>query len=375
MAATAAGTVARLQPLVDNKLDPAADRCAIVCGIIGDHPSAYAKSPSIWTAAFEDLGTDAVYLPFDVTTEKLPALVEALRECKGYIGGNVTVPYKVAVMELLDDLDPLAAQIGAVNTIRKTDDGRLVGYNTDADGAAGSLLKPTPWRSKPLLPTLAGLRVLLIGAGGAGRATAFAVASRLGEQGRLVIANRTQASAVGLADAISRVYGNADAVDSGAVSGAVSSADLVINASVVGQSGIRRLADDRLSCVEPFSPLAPANAVVFAASAHPTEPEFYRAWFDASLEDIANNQRMAARAVAGAPSSTAFFDLIYSPRETTFLRQARLSGHATMNGKGMNIMQAVEAFVTRVMASRLKADGWKRKDAYARVFQAMLGVW
>jgi shikimate dehydrogenase len=375
VAAPAARTVARLQPLVENTLDRTADKREVVCGIIGDHPSEYAKSPGIWTAAFEDLGTDAIYLPFDVTKEKLPSLVDALRHCDGYVGGNVTVPYKVAVMDLLDELDPAAAQIGAVNTICKTSDGRLIGYNTDADGALGSLLRPTPWQAQPLLATLDGLRVLLIGAGGAARATAFAVASQLGDRGSLAIANRSQPGAQALAAAVSAVHGNAEAVDGGAVSGAVASADLVINASVVGQSGIRRLAEDRLTCLEPYSPLAPANAVVFAASAHPSDAGFYRAWFDASSEDIAANQRISARAVVGAPAAAAFFDLIYSPLETTFLRQARLSGHATLNGKGMNIIQAVEAFVTRVMAPRLNADGWKRKVAYARVFQAMLGAW
>ncbi len=371
----AVGTVARLQPLVENTLDGKADRREVVCGIIGDHPSEYAKSPSIWTAAFEDLGTDAIYLPFDVTEEKLPQLVEALRRCDGYVGGNVTVPYKVAVMDLLDELDPTAAQIGAVNTIHRTSDGRLVGYNTDAEGALGSLLRPTPWQPQPFLATLSGLRVLLIGAGGAGRATAFAIASRLGDKGQLAIANRTQPGAQALAAAVSAVHGNAEAVAGGAVSGAVAGADLVINASVVGQSGIRRLVEDRVSCLEPYSPLAPASAIVFAASAYPSDVEFYRAWFDASSEDIAANQRVSARAVAGAPATTAFFDLIYSPLETTFLRQARLSGHATLNGKGMNIIQAVEAFMTRVMAPRLEAEGWNMKEAYARVFQAMLGVW
>ena len=363
-----------LQPFVENRLDPSADSRSIVCGIIGDHPSEYAKSPSIWTAAFKDLEADAIYLPFDVTEQNLAGLVNALRDCPAYIGGNVTVPYKVAVMAHLDEVDAVAARIGAVNTIVKSDDGRLVGYNTDADGAIGSLLQPTPWAPEPFLPSLDGLDVVMIGAGGAARATAFALAARVGS-GRIAIANRSAERAAELASAVDAAHGNARAVAVEALADAVRGADLIINASVVGQSGIRRMSGDRLTCVEPYSPLASADPAVLAASANDTDAAFDGAWFQASATDIGANQQAASRIVNEAKPDAAFFDLVYSPLETAFLRQARLSGHATLNGKGMNIIQAVEAFVPRVMGPHLEAQGWSPDEAYKRVFESMLAVW
>ena len=368
------GELGLLQPLVGNSLDPAAEERSMLCGILGDHPSEYAKSPSIWNAAFGALGIDAAYLPFDVTAEQLPTLVAALRGLPSYAGGNVTVPHKVAVMGLLDEVDPQAARIGAVNTIRRTENGRLTGYNTDADGVVGSLLTPAPWRPQPPLASLEGLSVLVVGAGGAGRAAAFGVARELGG-GRLLIANRSEAAARELAAAVSADCANAEAVGLDSLAEAVASADVVINASTVGQSGIRRLPGGRVTCLEPYSPLAPANPPTYAASEFADDAAFYRVWFAASAEDAAANGRASARAVAAAKRGTLFFDLIYSPSETAMLRQARLSGQDTVNGMGMNIIQAVEGFVNRVMAERLASMGLRGEEVYGWVFDAMAGVW
>lgn len=368
------GALRLLQPLVGNALDPAAGERPLLCGIIGDHPSEYAKSPSIWNAAFDALGVDAAYLPFDVTAEQLPALAAALRDLPSFAGGNVTVPHKVAVMELLDEVDATAAQIGAVNTLRRTPDGRLLGYNTDADGVVGSLLDPAPWRPEPPLASLAGMSVLIVGAGGAGRAAAFGVALRLGE-GRLRIANRNEAAAQELAAAVSAAYANAEAVNGADLAEAVAWADVVINASSVGQSGVRRLPGGRLTCLEGYSPLARANPPEFAAAEFADDAAFHRAWLAAARDDLAANERASARAIAAAKPHALFFDLIYSPRETAMLRQARLNGHDTLNGMGMNVIQAVEGFVNRVMAERLAAMGLTGDDARRRVFDAMAAVW
>ncbi len=368
------GALGLLQPLVGNALDSSAEERSLLCGIIGDHPSEYAKSPAIWNAAFDALGIDAAYLPFDVTAEQLPALAAALRGLPSFAGGNVTVPHKVAVMGLLDEVDATAAQIGAVNTLRRTPDGRLLGYNTDADGVVGSLLTPAPWRPDPPLASLTGLNVLIVGAGGAGRAAAFGVAQHL-DGGRLRIANRNEAAAQELAEAVSAAYGNAEAVNGAGLVEAVASADVVINASSVGQSGVRRLPGGRLTCLEGYSPLAPANPPEFTASEFADDAAFHRAWLAAARDDIAENERASARTLAAAKPHALFFDLIYSPSETAMLRQARLGGHDTVNGMGMNIIQAVEGFVNRVMAEPLAAMGLRGEDARRRVFNAMAAVW
>ena len=368
--------IARLQAHLDNPLDPVVGDRPMVAGIIGDHPSRYAKSPPIWTAAFRDLGMDAAYVPLDVTAEHLPALLQALREWPAYVGGNVTVPHKVAVVGLLDDVDPLARQVGAVNTICRTQEGRLVGYNTDGEGAVEALTRAVPGQESPLLPRgIRGKRVLLIGAGGAGRAVAFAMAHHLGTSGSLAIVNRSLRRAEELAEQVAAVHGNAQAVDERDLVQTLREADLVVNASTRGQSGMLRLPGERVTCLEPYSCLAPADPAVFDAAQHASEADFYRDFSAASAEDIRANLEASARAISEDGLETAFYDLIYSPPETVFLAQARERGHRTLNGRGMNLLQAVEAFVARVMAPHLERHGWARNTAYERVLSAMAAAW
>ena len=139
---------------------------------MGESPSKYSRSPAMWNAAFGDIGLDAVHCPFDVRPENLAGFVEAARAYPGFMGSNVTVPHKLAIMPLLDEIDPIAREIGAVNTFMQTEDGRLVGFNTDADGLVASMLRTLPGQSEPFLPTLVGQA----------RAAAWARAARAGRR-------------------------------------------------------------------------------------------------------------------------------------------------------------------------------------------------
>jgi len=87
----------------------------VVCGIIGD-PIEHTMSPAMHNAAFKALGLNFVYIPFKVKSVELRKAVEGIRGLN-LRGVNVTIPHKVAVMPLLDRIDPLAERIGAVNTI------------------------------------------------------------------------------------------------------------------------------------------------------------------------------------------------------------------------------------------------------------------
>ena len=368
-------TTALLQPHVTNQLAPSADKHSMVAGIIGEQPSLYAKSPLIWNAAFTDLQMDAVYLPFDVSADHLPALVGALRSCSQFVGGNVTIPHKLAIMDLLDRIDPIARQIGAVNTIRRTEDGKLIGYNTDVSGAMGSLLKSVPWQPQPLMETLEDKRTLLIGAGGAGRAMAFGVAQHYGVRGELYIANRSFRHAQDLANAVKATYAHAQAIDEASIGNVLSKVDLVINSSTKGQSGLRHLPDGRVTCLELYSSLAPANPAVMDPSAYEDEKALLQAWEDESAEDIKRNLAASAEAIRQAEQNTAFFDMVYSPLETPLLAQARQSGHATLNGKGMNILQAVDGFVTTVVPEYFARLGWSEEHAFQEVTRSMAAVW
>ena len=126
-------------------------------GIFG-YPLSHSLSPAIQQAAFDYHNIDAVYQAWQTPPEELGSGVAKLREDQ-YLGANVTIPHKVKVMQHLDRIDRMAADIGAVNTIVK-EDGELVGYNTDAYGFIKSLKDCSGLDPR-------GKRALLLGAGGA----------------------------------------------------------------------------------------------------------------------------------------------------------------------------------------------------------------
>lgn len=359
---------AALEPLIDNKLPEALDDARLFAGSAGESPSKYSRSPGMWNAAFRELGLDATYVPFDVPNDNLTAFVSTIRAQPGFIGGNVTVPHKLAIMALLDEIDPIAQQIGAVNTYALQDDGRLVGYNSDADGLLGSMLRTMPGKDAPFLDSLAGKRALLLGAGGAGRAAAFAIASTL-DGGTLAITNRSMATATELAGQVSHAYPGVSAVGQTESLSLLPEIDLIVNASTVGQSGVRYLANGKATCLEPFSSLAPANPAVLDAM--DDEAAFFREFHEKSAESIQRNNEQSSRALATCKPGAAFVDAVYSPDETTMLRQAREAGFKTLNGKGMLIMQAVESFIKRMARPYLVEAGYDPDTLYNRVVGTM----
>ncbi len=149
---------------------------ARICGVIGD-PIEHTMSPVMHNAAFEKLGLDYLYIPFRVKKEEVGKAIEGMKALN-IRGLNVTIPHKVAVIPFLDELDPLAEKLGAVNTI-VNNNGVLKGYNTDAAGFLQALLE------KGVEPR--GKNVVVLGAGGASRAISFILAER---GANLVILNR-----------------------------------------------------------------------------------------------------------------------------------------------------------------------------------------
>jgi shikimate 5-dehydrogenase len=361
----------RLTPHITNRLEPI--EAEIVTGIVGDEPSKYAKTPHLWNAVFRELGWNAVSLCFDVNPGSLDAFVRAMRESHEVAGFSVTVPYKIAIVPLLDRLDPLAARIGAVNTVVREPDGGLVGFNTDGQGALDALTRRLPGMDRPFLDALTGLNVLVIGAGGGGRGAAFYLASQLGSQGQLRIVNRSAGKASDLAAAVRAAYGVGEGGGEERLDDWLESADLVVNATVKGQSGWRRTADGAF-LVEPYSALGSARPAVVRGD-RPLDGAAARDWFRASESDIRANVDTGLRRVARLKPSAACFDLVYSPLETRFLTDARVAGHRTLNGKWMNVGQAADAFVRRVLGSTLASRGLPGDAGYDRVFEIMVRVW
>ncbi len=198
-----------------------------ICGLIGD-PVEHSVSPAMHNAAFREKGLDFVYLPFKVKKEQLRQAIDGARVLN-IVGLNVTIPHKVNVIPYLDELDPLAEKIGAVNTIVNSN-GSLKGYNTDASGFLKALtgrgIEP---RDK---------KVVILGAGGASKAVSFSLAER---GAGLVILNRELEFdwAVALAGHLSRSFSievRALKLNEPNLKKALVGADILVNTTSVGMS-------------------------------------------------------------------------------------------------------------------------------------------
>jgi shikimate dehydrogenase len=252
-----------------------------VLGVFG-HPIGHSLSPLMHARFAEATGADTIYVPFPVPPEGLATALNAL-PALGIRGVNVTVPHKEAVRRQLGHLEPAAKAIGAVNTVINHD-GVLVGDNTDARGFLADLEAQFPdgrWKQRP---------ALVLGAGGAARAVAFA----LGGAGlpAVTIANRTAARAESLAaELLPRIGHGTD------------------------------LAPERLS-----DPVAAAGLIVNTTSV--------------GLEGEAIPGLDLGRADPGA----CVYDLIYNPPVTPLLHEARQRGLAASNGLGMLVRQGAISY-------------------------------
>jgi shikimate dehydrogenase len=196
--------------------------------VIG-YPLAHSISPQFQQPAFDRLGLDVRYLARETPPEALPALLSEVRR-RPWLGLNVTVPHKQAVLSFLDELSPEARRIGAVNTIHRTGE-RLLGYNTDAPAALQALRDDLHVEPRDC-------RTVLLGAGGAARAVAVALLDAGARS--IVILNRHPERAAALAHVLrsggpgSGQVLDARAATDAAICDALACADLVVNCTTVG---------------------------------------------------------------------------------------------------------------------------------------------
>lgn len=252
-------------------------------GVVG-FPLKHSLSPVFQQAALDYYQIDAIYEAWETPPAALADAVRRLRE-PDYLGMNVTVPHKQTIMAHLDRIDSLAARIGAVNTVVKQD-GILFGYNTDAAGFVEALRRDGAFDP-------AGRRALLLGAGGAARAVAFALLDA--GAARILIANRHEARAAELCAALATPRASFLPWNMATIARHLDQVDLLVNCTTVG---LRHTPTEGISPL-PALPLAPHLLVC---------------------------------------------DLIYQPAETPLLAQARAAGARTLGGLPMLIYQGAAAF-------------------------------
>lgn len=185
-----------------------------LCGSFSLHP--VGTGAAMHQAGYAALGLPFVYVPFKVVD--LAASVIAARTL-GIRGIGISMPFKIDIMAMLDEIEPVAREIGAVNTV-VNEAGRFVGHNTDHEGAMRALEEVTTLRDR---------KVLLLGAGGAARAIAFGLRGR---GAKVTIANRDRQKA----DAIAHATGAKSAGAEGFHD--TSSYDVIVNATSLGMSDV-----------------------------------------------------------------------------------------------------------------------------------------
>lgn len=265
---------------------------ARVVGIIGD-PVAHSLSPRMHTAAFKASGIDWHYVPFRVPSVYLKDAVRGIRAL-GLAGVNVTIPHKETVIAFLDGVEAAARGIGAVNTLR-VEDGELIGYNTDAAGLLDALTRDGG-------TALAGARCLILGAGGAGRSAAFALAGAGVKS--IVVLNRTpgraQEVAARVAEAVPACAIAAGPLDSATVARAAEDADIVIQATSATLSAAMGGGGGRAAWLQALEPmLRPGMSVL---------------------------------------------DMVYTPRRTELLAAAAEAGATAVDGLSMLVYQGARTF-------------------------------
>ena len=253
-------------------------------------PVAHSISPLMHNEAFQLLDLDYTYLCFEVNEETLPAAVDGLKAC-GIRGFNLTMPNKNKIVELLDELSPAARLIGAVNTV-VNDDGHLTGYNTDGVGYMQAV--------KDAGYDITGKTITIMGAGGA--ATAICAQAALDGVEKIHIFaretsrfwDRTQKLAENINSTLPCKAVLHENKDTAALAQAISESALLLTATSVG-----------------MAPNTEGTIIEDTSLYHP----------DLIVSDV-----------------------IYNPRETRFLKEAREAGCRTFNGMYMLLYQGAEAF-------------------------------
>lgn len=270
-----------------------------------DYP---ARTPFLWNSVYESLGMQIRNVRIFAEPEHAPVIFKAFRNDPRYLGGDVGVGYKDRVLDLLDDIDPLAKVMGAINVVVRTEKG-LKGYNTDGYGFAESLEAVFRKRTESLKDKM----VVLLGAGGTANAIAFALA----EKGAgLVILNRTVAKAEELAVRINRYFRREAARFAGrdALKEKISGADAIVS-----------IIDDQRSDLDKFSMLASITLPV-------TE------------EHIARNLAEAEKLLQKLSKAVVISDVMLRDHDTATIAQAKAMGFETLDGLPMVLNQAIEAF-------------------------------
>lgn len=255
-----------------------------VCGLMGN-PVEHTMSPAIHNTLSEKLGKNLAYVPFHVPAGHVKEAVEGAFALN-LLGMNVTVPYKSEVIPFLKDIDPLAEQIGAVNTLVRTEGG-YKGYNTDMPGLYRAMCEDGV--------KIAGEKVLILGAGGVARAVAMLLARK--DAAEILVLNRSVDRAAAVAEEVNGVAGRQ-----------------LVKAMPLAEH-------DRLPAGEKYLAIQATNVGMFP-----------------NVEDVVIEEDAFYEKIHTG------YDLIFNPSETRFMQKVKCSGGNAFGGMKMLLYQGVIAY-------------------------------
>ena len=260
-------------------------------GIIG-YPLKHSLSPDFQQAALDYCQLDIHYQVWETEAENLLSTMSRLRQAEN-LGANVTVPYKEAVLPLIDEADDLASLIGAVNTIVNRD-GKLVGFNTDAQGFLKALHENAKFEPQ-------NKHVVILGAGGAARAVSFALLQE--KVNSLAIANRSLLRAEALVDSLGKY---------------------AIGKEIQAELTAWSLQDSRLLEIVQHCQLI-VNCTTLGTR-------------------YSSHEGQSPLAAHSIPKGALIYDLVYNPSQTPLLTMAREAGANVLGGFPMLVYQGAASF-------------------------------
>jgi len=280
-----ANSINLIKPIINNIIEYPNNLHYAV--IIGESPSKGARSPLLWNSVFTQMTLDIKMLPIDVDVENLLSVLNILKADPYFIGGSIAVPYKTSTALLLgyESLTSEADTIGSINCLYRDIDNRLLGTNTDGEAALKVL-------TDSLAGDISGLRILILGGGGTGRAVATYLARAIGSLGKLYIAclnnfpTSTQLKKMGSVESIS--WNKIDQY--------LKDVDVVVNCTTLGSTS----------------------------------------QIDKSPLDLKQLNMLSSKSVV--------FDVVYQPQRTKLLSNAQDLGLRIIDGLSMNFEQAAISF-------------------------------
>ena len=310
--------------------------------IIGVNPSQGARSPKLWNKVYKSQRSKIRMYPADVKKKKVKHLIQSLKKDPLFIGGSVTIPYKISIMRYLDKIDSKAKKIGSVNTIKKMGK-KLIGFNTDYDGALATLNKLKDKK-----------KILVLGCGGAAKAVIFSLLKRF-KNANFYFYNRSYSKIKKYLINLN-YFKRKNVIKNEIDLLKLNDIDLLVNTTSIGfDLWIEK--DKQYFNLNYFTPLTNLRNIKKIINKNSFK-------FTTLNKNIMKQDTDNVKKFFSLNLKCDVLDIIYKPKVTKLIKFADSSSNNLHNGLEMNLIQAVKAFMIvnksnkyNLIKKRMKLNG------------------